>query len=163
MKQKQFENIAKQLRPALKRKALSLLRDEDDAEDVAQDILLKLWTIRDSFGAYRSVEGLAMVMAYRMSIDRLRSQRGEPLGDQEPEELEHSPQELLEWRESEQKVDKILSMLPDGQQAILRMKHIDNLETAEIARIIGSTEGAVRISLMRARNRVKDLFLNNVI
>lgn len=162
MKQKQFENIVRQVRPALKRKAQSLLQDEAEAEDVVQDTLLKLWTIRSSLGAYRSVEGLAMVMAYRLSIDRLKRIKCEVYNGQEPDAFELSPQELLELRESEQKVDDILSRLPDKQSAILRMKHIDNLETAEIAQIIGSTEGAVRITLMRARNKVKEMFLNKV-
>ncbi|MBR2160776.1 MAG: RNA polymerase subunit sigma-70, partial [Clostridia bacterium] len=41
----------------------------------------------------------------------------------------------------------MIKRLPDGQQIILRMKHIDGMETSEIAQMIGSTDGAVRVQL----------------
>ena len=55
------------------------------------------------------------------------------------------------WNEEEAKVVRPMITLPDMQQAVLRMKHIDGLETAEIAHITGCTEEAVRQNLSRAR------------
>ena len=57
-------------------------------------------------------------------------------------------------------LNALIKRLPDGQQIILRMKHIDGMETSEIAQMIGSTDGAVRVQLSRARNKVSELFLN---
>ena len=57
-------------------------------------------------------------------------------------------------------LNALIKRLPDGQQILLRMKHIDGMETSEIAQMIGSTDGAVRVQLSRARNKVRELFLN---
>ena len=156
----EFENIAKQIRPLLKNKARSILQDEDAAEDVVQDALLKLWTMRKGLDAYRSVEGLAIVITQRLALDVLKLHKSETYCGEEFVDFEESPYDEYVKRESELRVDAILSKLPDKQSSILRMKHVDCLETKEIAQILGATEGAVRITLMRARNKVKELFLS---
>ena len=55
-------------------------------------------------------------------------------------------------------IDSVLSKLPDSQQSLLRMRHIEGYDNAEIARVLGSNEGAVRTALCRARRRVAELF-----
>ena len=50
------------MRPALLRMAIRYLEDSDEAEDVVQDALLKLWFLRDRLDQYRSVDALAIVI-----------------------------------------------------------------------------------------------------
>lgn len=161
MERLEFEHIAKKIRPRLKNKAFLILHDEAEAEDIVQDALLKLWTVRNRLDEYQSIEALAMVMTQRLSLDVLKRRRYDTYKGEEPQEMEYSPHEELERIESDTRVDAILAQLPDKQSAILRMKHIDMLETNVIAKILGMKEGTVRIILMRARNKVKELFLNN--
>lgn len=160
MEQKSFENIAQQLRPKLTSKATSMLGDDSDALDVVQDVLLKLWTMRDRLDVYRSVEALAMVITHRLCLDRLKKCRCEPYRGEEPPDAWKSPHDELEQKENGETLDRMLAQLPGRQQAILKMKHIDGLENDEIARIAGMTESSVRVTLMRARNRIKELFLS---
>ena len=54
---------------------------------------------------------------------------------------------------------ELIATLPDLQQAILRMKHIDGFEVEEIARLTGSTVIAVRTNLSRARKKVREQFM----
>ena len=49
---------------------------------------------------------------------------------------------------------KVLGTLPEMQQAIVRMRHMEGLEMAEIAELIGTSEVAVRKSLSRARQSI---------
>ena len=160
MERVEFENIVKQIRPLLKNKAQSILQDDDVADDVVQDALLKLWAMRNDLDAYKSVEGLAIVITQRLALDVLKLRRCDTYCGEELSEYEESPFDEYVRKESEKRVDVILSKLPDRQSAILRMKHVDCLETKEIAKILGITESAVRITLMRARNKVKELFMN---
>jgi RNA polymerase sigma-70 factor (ECF subfamily) len=60
--------------------------------------------------------------------------------------------------EEEERVMEMIRTLPDKQQTILRMKHIDGMEVSEIARTTGMTEEAVRQNLSRARRRIISLF-----
>lgn len=128
MEQKSFENIAQQLRPKLISKAASMLGDDSDALDVVQDALLKLWTMRDRLETYRSVGALAMVITHRLCLDRLKKHRCEPYRGEEPPDAWKSPHDELEQKESSETLDRMLAQLPDRQQAILKMKHIDCLE-----------------------------------
>lgn len=159
MERKEFEILSSRLRPAIYKMARRVTGSEDDADDVAQDVLLKLWCMRERLDEYRSVEALAMVMSRRMSIDRLRQSRGVPLEDIERLEETPSPEEALMRYEAEAETDSLLATLPDREQAVIRMKHIDGMETSEIAALIGTSEVNVRVALSRGRRRIKDLFL----
>ena len=138
-----------------------MLTDSDEAEDVTQEAVLKLWTIRQQLEAYRSVEALAVVMVRRFALSRERVATTIPLADwhQTDTDSSDSPEDLLISQEEETKIMQMISTLPDAQQTVLRMKHIDGLETSEIARITGSSEEAIRQNLSRARKRILKMFM----
>ena len=161
MEQKEFETLIRQIRTKLHTEALRLLSDSDEAEDVTQEAVLKLWTIREQLEAYRSVEALAVVMVRRLALSRKRVAATIPLADWQQTDTDSidSPEDLLISQEEETKVIRMISTLPDAQQTVLRMKHIDGLETSEIARITGSSEEAIRQNLSRARKRILKMFM----
>ena len=161
MEQKEFETLIRQIRPKLHTEALMLLTDSDEAEDVTQEAVLKLWTIREQLEAYRSVEALAVVMVRRLALSRKRVATTIPLSDWQQTDTDSidSPEDLLISQEEETKIIRMISTLPDAQQTVLRMKHIDGLETSEIARITGSSEEAIRQNLSRARKRILKMFM----
>lgn len=132
------------------------------ADDVAQDTLLKLWMMRSRLDEYRSIDSLAIVVARRCAIDILRKDsRSAPIPEVIPESsTDSSPEERMIASEENSRLMDVIASLPSGQQAVVRMKHIEGLETGEIARITGSTEVAVRVSLSRARHAIRDKFLN---
>ena len=160
MEQKEFETLIRRIRPRLHHEALRLLCDSDEAEDATQDAVLKLWSMRQQLEAYRSVEALAVVMVRRLALSRHRAV-SIPLADWQEAEAsgDETPETTLISREEEAKLMRLMATLPDAQQAVLRMKHINGLETSEIARITGSTEEAVRQNLSRARRRIMQLFI----
>ena len=160
MQQKEFETLIRQIRQHLYHEAMQLLADSDEAEDVTQDTVLKLWAMRQQLDAYRSVEALAVVMVRRLAVSRKRTATTISLSERHPPDLSNddSPEHLLISQEEETKMLQMIATLPDAQQAILRMKHIDGLETSEIASITGSSEEAVRQNLSRARKRILKMF-----
>lgn len=160
MNQNEFEIRAKRMRPRIVETALRCLDDADEADDIAQETLLRLWCMRDKLDEYRSVEALAIVICRHLSLDRLKRMRMLPIENDVLTQLSVSPEDDSERVEDIERLRNLIDKLPDGQQIILRMKHIEEMEISEIAEIIGSTQGAVRVQLSRARNRIKELFLN---
>ncbi len=163
MEREQFEKLARSYRSTAADVARRIVCDNDVAEDIAQEVFLKLWNIRDSLSDYRSPESLIVVISRNMAVDYLRRLRPDNVS---VDEIEHqatdiSPEDQVIATEISEELDRILASLPDAQQSILRMRHIDGMETTEIAATIGSSEGAVRVALSRARHRVKELFLKN--
>lgn len=158
-----FEKMASTLRPRVLSRALAVLGDRDEAEDVAQETLLKLWSLRDRLDTFDSVEGFALIIARNRCIDLLRragNDRAVPLDGFDVAEAAFSPEEEIIETEEGRRLSRIIDGLPEGQRIVLTMKHVDGLEVEEIARLTGSNVNAIRVTLSRARHRVKDIFLN---
>lgn len=163
MFRKSFDSTARKLRPRIVSRMTAMTGSAADADDIAQETLLRLWMMRDRLESYKSVEALAMVIARNLAIDGIRSARStidvddevicNTLADSAP-----SPDSGIITRETESDIDAVLSQLSPGQEAVIRMRHVEGMEIAEIAKLIGSTENNVRVTLCRARARVRQLF-----
>ena len=163
MEQEQFKQDVVPLRSQLIFFAQRFLKNPDDAEDVVQEVLLKLWYMRKDLANYENIPGLSVQITKHLCLNRLKvlSRKQEDLNNVLFIKSETpSPYTQLEQKDSVVQVIKIIDQLPSLQQAILRMKHIDGLEIAEIAEITGSKPEAVRMNLSRARKKVKELFFN---
>lgn len=165
MDRKEFEAIAPSIRESIIRMTRRLAPDNTDTgfpDDVAQDTLLKLWTQRDRLDSYRSIEALAMTIARNRAIDLLRSEKSGyhvSLDDYDSPDCGPSPDESLEATEAENRLTHIMASRPSAQQALIRMRHIEEMDIDDIANVTGSTPGAIRVALSRARNHIKELFL----
>lgn len=164
MDRKEFESIAPELRHSIVTmvRRIAGTTDPDLPDDVAQDTLLRLWTLRDNLDSYRSIHALAMVMARNRAIDLLRSghpDRHLPLEGYDSPDNAFDPHQALEYSEAGHRLSDIFASLPSAQQAIIKMRHIDGMEINEIAAVTGSSSGAIRTMLSRARNHIKELFL----
>ena len=149
------------MRPALLRLAMHYTEDADEAEDVIQEVLLKLWFLRDRLDAYRSVDALAIVITKHLCLNRKRSVQAEKVSLEEGMEIvcEDTPEQTLIREERMDELLELIAGLPNLQQAILRMKHVEGFEVEEIARMTGSTPIAIRTNLSRARKKVREQFL----
>lgn len=159
MTEKQFETLARSLRPALHAAACRITADRMSADDVVQDAMLKLWSLRDRLDSLRSVDAFAMVVVRHLALNSLRSSGTHRLADLADDDISipSAEEELLE-REQRQNVDRILGSLPDAQQTLIRLRHIEGYDNAAIAALLGSTEGAVRTALSRARRHIATIF-----
>jgi len=163
MEQTQFKKEILPLRERLILYAERLLENKNDAEDIIQEVFLKLWQMRDELKNYVRVDALSVAMTKNLCLNRLK------VNQREREDLDGlvladeslSPAEQLEQKDSVAQVMRIIERLPDLQQAVLRMKHVEGLEIEEIAALTGSAPDAIRMNLSRARKKVKEIFFKN--
>ncbi len=160
MEQEQFKKDILPVREQLLGYAVRLLGDSDDAEDIVQEVYLKLWYMREELDRYENVAALATTMTKHLCLNRLKVRVRTPddWGEMVIVHESPSPHALLEGKDTVAHVMRIIDQLPDLQQTVLRMKHVDCLEVEEIAQLIGATLDAVRMNLSRARRRVKDIY-----
>lgn len=160
MEQEQFKKEILPLRDRLLSYARRLLGNRDDAEDVVQEVLLKLWFMRNDLERYDHIPALSLTIAKHLSLNLLKkNEREYDALDENTEAGDISPHTSLEQKDEAEHLLKIINRLPDLQQSILKMKHIDGLETNEIATLTGSAPEAVRMNLSRARKKVRDWLL----
>lgn len=157
----EYKRIVVALRPSLLAVARRITGNTQDAEDVVQDVCLKIWHFRDRLDQYENVEAYSTTMVKNMSIDKIRSRK--PFSDEQElvgkETAEQLPDSLLEEKEERDAIRRIIEMLPPLQQRILQMKDIEGYETGEISGITGIAAEAVRNNLSRARKRIRELYL----
>lgn len=147
MTTEQFTEEVRRMRPMLIGVARRIVNDDEEAEDVVQDALLKLWQVRDEVD---NLPGMARVIVRHRCLDIIR-QRQPMLS------LNGIEAEDKEDKATDERIERMMTLvatLPTMQQTVLRLRHMQGMEMRDIARIIGASEVAVRQSLSRARRAV---------
>ena len=149
MTTEEFQQQAEELRIKLVRVAQKYLGNTDEAEDIAQDAMVKLWLMREQLTL--PIAGMASIVTRNLCIDALRKKHQTVDIAQLPDEADFSD----DGEQIEQML-KVIDSLPSTQRTILRMRHLQGMEMREIALVLGSTEVAVRKTLSRARKVVRN-------
>ncbi len=124
MTRSRFESEARRLRPVLLRAAVSITGNVEDAADVVQEAFLKLWFMRDRLVEYASVDAPARVIVRNLSLNVLRKRHP---SHSDIDLLSDIPYEETD-KELSDKLSLALESLPDTEQAVLRMKHLESME-----------------------------------
>jgi len=156
-----FNQLMAHLRPKLYRFALAFTRRTDEAEDVVQDIGIRLWERRDELEALRSIEAYAMSAVRNRCLDYARSphNRTDELQEDDDSAHEQTPYQLVEQADMAAFVRKLINRLPEQQQMVIRLRDVEGYELEEIAEILGMNEGTVRTNLSRARQKIREEIL----
>jgi len=130
--------LADRLLPGVWRIARRLLGDEAEAEDVAQEAMLRLWRIAPE---WRAGEAKVTTWLYRVAVnlatDRLRRRRGVSL-DAMPEPEDGAPGAAAGLIEADRMaaLEAALMALPDRQRQAVVLRHLEGLANPEIAEIM---------------------------
>ena len=131
----------------------------EDAEDVAQEAMMRLWAARNNIDMTRPVEPLVVRVAKNVcvSMKRKRNEGEKPLAYGHNEALlpfASSPQSLLEERENAVWLEHRLKALPEYLLRILRMKQEEQLTDHQIADILGTDIRSVQTLVSKARRQL---------
>jgi RNA polymerase sigma-70 factor (ECF subfamily) len=144
---------------------LSLLRNEAEAEDAAQETAIKVYLNLKNFRGDSQFKTWVLSIARNEGLGRLRktvSRREESLEAETDEQTgDYTPAILTSWREVPQEalerkeLGVILRQAIEGLPAIYRnvvlLRDIEEMDVRETAAVLGTTEGAVKVRLHRAR------------
>ena len=137
--------------------ARRMLRDDAEAEDVAQEAMLRLW--RSADGLEVGPPGLGPWLrrvASNLCVDRMRSGKRLTVTDEVPEQAEPATQHSqLEAQDTSERVEAALRALPDRQRLALTLFHYEGLSQIEVGKAMGISDEAVESLLARARRTIK--------
>jgi len=144
--------------PLLFRVANSILRNPAEAEDVAQDVFLRVLERRQSLDAILDMRVWLVRIAWNLALTRRRRIRPGQMDEQFAENLAGSTVPADQALVESQRITAVLSemeRLPKSERHVLLLSAIEDLGTAEIAAVLGKSESAVRALLFRARTRLR--------
>ena len=149
-----FMDEVKAVRSTLQSVAREILGSDEEAEDVVQDAMLRLWQLRDE--PIRNVRGFARVVVRNLSLSKVRQRR--VTVDIARADIANDDESESAKNEQIDRMMKLVDALPTMQQTVLRMRHMQEMTMADIASLIGTSEAAVRQSLSRARRSIIEQF-----
>lgn len=139
--------------------AFRILQRADEAEDVVQDVMVKLWQMRDDLPPDDALLPLALRVTRNLAIDRYRSRH---MADSDWDDgtvavEEAEPDNTVDDHDRLQHMMRLIGLLPPDQQRVLRLRAFDDFTTGQIARMTGLSEDNVRQLLSRARRHLRDM------
>lgn len=147
----------------LYRFAIKLLKSEEDAKDVVQEVLIKVWNKRGELGHLKSFEAWCMTVTRNLSLDKLKSKHNRsgsfPEGF-EVAERRKDPLESLEINDAMKQVNQFIQELPEKQKQIIMLRDIEGFTYNEISDILEIDINQVKVNLFRARKAIKENLLN---
>lgn len=142
------------------RVALSLVRDDDTAQDVVQDAFLKAFRALDGFRGDASFRTWLLTITANEARGTLRKsgRRREtalddagPIGSGEP-----GPAERAETKQEAARARAMLERLPEKQRLSVSLRIDEGLSFREIGEVIGSSEGAARVNYFHGIRRLRE-------
>ncbi len=146
------------------RMAYAIVQDSDDAQDVVQDAVTRLWSKRRELLHVESPDALCAMTVKHLSIDLLRARKRRPQAAvaEEHDDPSDYPLARVEDADMLMMAERMIKSLPPSQQEVLRLRSHGDCTVDEIAAITGLSPANVRQLLSRARRRLKQ-FANNIL
>ena len=150
------------LKDKLFRLALRITFDRAEAEDVVQDTMIRVWNKREEWTQFGSIEAYCLTVAKNLAIDRSQKKEAQNV-ELKPEMEEESeisgPYDQLVNNERMSIIHRLINELPEKQRLIMQLRDIEGESYKEIAKILNLTEEQVKVNLFRARQKVKQRYL----
>ena len=151
MEKSAFEQKARTWREKALEVSMHYGAGKDEAEDIAQDVMLRLWQMHEELERFRSVEAIVALMAKHLIRNHQRRKPSEVLDEAMIVSMNTSPHEVLETKENEEWLSAKLQQLPTTQRTLLYMRQVERKSHEEIATLLGIEITSVSTLLARAR------------
>ena len=165
----EFDGLVREHVPAFYRSAYRWTGSADRAEDLVQDLLVRLFPMLDELRRLDRLRPWAMRVMYRMFIDQLRRERSSPLqfglesqgeaADEDDHLIDPSeePAALVEQQLTQERITKAWARLAEEHRVVLSMHDIEGYSLVELAAMIDVPVGTMKSRLHRARARLREL------
>jgi RNA polymerase sigma-70 factor, ECF subfamily len=146
------------MKDKLFRFAFRLLQNVQEAEDIVQDVMVRVWSKKEEWALWQSVEGYCMTATRNSCLDRLRKKK--LLSVQEEKALhvsspDRDPYENMMNKEMLTRIRRCVDALPENQQQVVHLREMEGFSYNEIAELLDMSLEQVKINLFRGRNAIK--------
>ena len=165
MKKISFRNDVLPLKNELYRLALRITLNHAEAEDVVQEAMIKVWNRRDRWDELESIEAFCLTICRNIAIDKTKKaeNQNQSLMD-EHDAPDHSytsnPEEQAMQQDRISLIRRLIDTLPEKQRSCMQLRDFEGKSYKEIAKILDVSEEQVKINIFRARQTIKQKFID---
>jgi RNA polymerase sigma factor (sigma-70 family) len=160
-----FEGLVRPHIQYLYRLAYRFCGNQEDAEDLVQDLLVKLYPRQSELEQVEKLRPWLVTTLYRMFVDGTRKKARSPLEliDDETafysstDDEGHTPDELLAEDQRIDKIQEAFNRLSEEHRVILTLHDIEGYRLVELESMLGVPVGTLKSRIHRARSRMRDL------
>jgi RNA polymerase sigma-70 factor (ECF subfamily) len=158
---REFEERLAECGPLAYRVARGILRNTADAEDVAQEALLRAYRYFDRLRDRNRFRAWLVRIAFRLALDRLRSRKRSEVRDTLWSQPEHRPpaanaEDLAASNEFQTHLDRALEELPEKLRLVLLLAALEGHTIEEVAGMVGISTGTVKSRIFYARKQLAE-------
>jgi len=157
-----FRNDILPLKNVLYRLALRITLQHEDAEDIVQDTLMKVWNRRDDWHQIDNIEAYALTIARHLALDKVKRADSNKLfvdaADVSETARVNNPYDRIIDSDRLQLVRKLMSELPEKQRSCMQLRDFEGKSYREIANVMEISEEQVKVNIFRARQSIKQKF-----
>ncbi|MCK5135114.1 MAG: sigma-70 family RNA polymerase sigma factor [Bacteroidales bacterium] len=161
MKSLEFKLLVMPFSSRLYRMAFRLMNNREEAEDIVQEVYVKLWEMRNELNNYNSIEALSIRITRNLCLDHLRrrkiNQNALKAEKLKEEGYSVTPAENLEKKEEAEIIHTLIAALPEPQRSLVHLRHLEEKEYEEIAEMVNMNVNAIRVSISRARKQMREM------
>ena len=158
MKKLSFRDDVLPLKNKIFRLALRVTLNRAEAEDIVQDVLIRVWNRRDELGDVESIEAYSLTICRNLALDRAEKKENSNIALDEvpqPFSADALPDQQLIQGERLQMVERLFNTLPPPQRMVMQLRDVEGKSYKEIAEITGQSEEQVKVNLFRARRSIR--------
>ena len=156
----EYISLVERLKDTVFRLARSILSDIHLAEDVTQDVFVRVWQQREAILRSDHPRAYICRIAHNLAIDRLRHRERERSFAIEEVAITSRSYDDTERSDMVMLTKRFISELPERQRIVIHLRDVEGYELEDIAQILEVDEASVRVNLSRARKRIKEQLLN---
>ncbi len=149
-----FKDTVFCLKDEMYRFAKRFVMSSDEAEDVVQDLMVKFWQKKEEIAAFGNIKSYAMRSVKNECLNRLKH-HDVKMGFADFQ-LHRSELYQIETNNLKEHILDFIRLLPEKQKAVIHLKDVEEYDISEIAELLEIEENAVRVNLMRARQKIKE-------
>jgi RNA polymerase sigma factor (sigma-70 family) len=165
MELQHFKSSILPIKDRLYRIAFNMVRSVEEAEDILQDAMVKLWNNRENWSEYRNIEAYAITVTKNICLDKLKSKKVKGDFDVQQMQLDsgvNTPYQKLELSDSANAMKTVFLGLPEQQRLLITLRDVEGYSYDEIAEQTGMDINNIRVGISRARKRAKEGYLKIV-
>ena len=162
-----FEELVRKYQNYIFRLAFSMVKNEEDAKELTQEVFIKVYTSIQGFTGRSSLSTWLYRITYNLCLDYIKKNRKKRLMTQSLDDNEniellslkadtHTPEEALEAAEIRADIKEGLKILPQEQRILIEFKDILGLSYEEILEVTGLKSGTLKSRLFRGRLTLKN-------